>query len=239
MNADHNTFSVNPISALGGAWKLIARNYWLYFGTTSLMLVAACCIPAGGLMVPFLTAGVYAMAFREMRGEPYDLSTAFGGGYKGKSWRIFFAAVISGLPWLPLTIMSQFIDRVENAPQETINAFLIAALVVFIIALLWSITCVFWISLIVDRDVSFAEGFSRSASAAWANSPGLVLLYIAAGMLLIGGALVLCVGVLFVYPLIMVAFAVAHRQVFPDLAPPPNPGGPPGPESYGSLGHGM
>jgi hypothetical protein len=240
MSAAYNRLSINAITSISGGWNLLMRSYWQYFAVTSIMLVAACCIPAGGLMVPFLTAGIYAMAFRAMRGEPYDISTAFGSGYKGKSWRIFFAALVSGLPWAPLTIMAQFTEKIEKAPQETINLFLLAALVFFAIAILWSITCVFWIALIVDKDLGFAEAFFLSATAAWMNLPGLLLLYIATGILLTAGAFAFCIGVLFVYPLMMLAFAVAYRQVFPDDSPRGFQHQPPPPGSYAaSFGQGI
>lgn len=232
MNTDYNRFSVNAITAIGDGWKLLASNYWPFFGVSSILLIAVCCIPAGGLLAPFLTAGIYAMVFRALRGDHYDLSTAFGDGFKGKSWRVFFAAVVAGLPWAPITVMAQFIDRIENAPQETINMFLIAALVFFAIAIVWSLTCVFWIPLIIDKNLSFGEAFGLSARAAWANFPGLVLLYIISGVLLALGTLAVCLGVLFVYPIMMVAFAFAYRQVFPDTAPPAFGQAPPPPEAY-------
>ncbi|HCA57839.1 MAG TPA: hypothetical protein DEP46_07655 [Blastocatellia bacterium] len=232
MYTDYNRFSVNAFTAVSDAWGLLSSNYWPFFGVTSILLVAVCCIPAGGLLAPFLTAGIYAMVFRSLRGEQYDLSTAFGDGFKGKSWRVFFAAVVAGLPWLPLTVMSQMIDRIEKAPQETVAIFLIAALVFFAIAMVWGLTCVFWIPLIVDKDLSFGEAFGLSARAAWMNLPGLVLLYIISGVILTIGMLAVCLGMLFVYPLVMVAYAFAYRQVFPDDKLPSPGHEPPPPDAY-------
>lgn len=235
MYTDYNRFSVNAFTAVSDAWGLLSSNYWPFFGVTSILLVAVCCIPAGGLLAPFLTAGIYAMVFRALRGEKYDLSTAFGDGFKGKSWRVFFAAVVAGLPWVPLTVMSQMIDGMENAPQANINSFLIAAFIFSAIAIVWSFTCVFWIALIVDKDLSFGEAFGLSARAAWANFPGLVLLYIISGVLLGLGTLAVCIGVLFVYPIMMVAFAFAYRQVFPDTSPQSFGYEPPPPTAYQGI----
>ena len=236
----NDRLSLNPITSISGAWDLIKDNYWLFCGVTSLMLVVACCLPAGGLLVPFVTAGVYAMAFRGMRLEPYDFSTAMGQGYKGKSWRIFFAAIVAGLPWIPLTVGAQFSDRLENAPESAMYTILIVSLVLFVIALLWGITCTFWIALIVDRDLSFGDAFLESARASWMNSPGLILLNIVNAMLLTAGALLLCVGALFVYPIVLVSYAIAYRQIFPDTSPPIYQNEPPPPHAYqGSFGQGL
>lgn len=74
-----------------------------------------------------------------------------------------------------------------------------------------------------------------SASAGWSNLGGIIVLFIFEFLICLLGLVALCLGILFVLPLVFAANAVAYRQVFPwikgnfNMSPPP-------PAAYGDFG---
>jgi PhnB protein len=83
-NLQYQPGSIDAGACVSNAWNLIKPNYWLYFGITALMVVAAfilSCIPFLPILLQVfvmtpLTVGIFAVLFREMRGEPVDVSGA-------------------------------------------------------------------------------------------------------------------------------------------------------------------
>jgi uncharacterized membrane protein len=85
------------------------------------------------------------------------------------------------------------------------------------------------------------EALKLSARAGWSNVGGIIVLAILGFLVALVGVLALCIGVLFVMPIIIVAWAFAYRQVFPDSGPSPAYRyEPPSPDAYqGSFGQGV
>jgi uncharacterized membrane protein len=107
-------------------------------------------------------------------------------------------------------------------------------MVLFLISIVVQISLFFALPLIADHEgLSAMDAMKLSVKAAWSNIGGLILLGILEFLIAIVGVFALCVGVLFILPLLYAANAFAYRQVFPDTkqnfqnAPPP-------PNSYGN-----
>lgn len=68
-----------------------------------------------------------------------------------------------------------------------------------------------YLNAIVDRDMSVMEAFNYSSSITQNNKLPLLVLWLASVLILLAGALALCVGLIFAYPLIWVIGFVAYR----------------------------
>lgn len=256
---------IDATGCISNAWNLIKPNYGLYLGISLLTLVAISCIPCVNvfLMGPMM-GGVYYVALRAMRGEPVE----FGMMFKGfeKFVPLMVIGIIQSIPGIIYQVLnfsfrlsdiglraiqggsgSRDIDFYQAGEPEILLAggLLVVVIVVSIVLMLfsiaWAITFTFAIPLAMEHNIGPIEAIKLSARASWGNVGGIIVLAILGGLLGFAGALALCIGFLFVVPIIWVAWAFAYRQVFPDLLPPVYRTEPPPPDAYGagSFGRGM
>ena len=99
-----------------------------------------------------------------------------------------------------------------------------------VVNLIVSALTTFAYPLIADRDVSGGQALLLSIRSGLANIGGLILLLILLGLMALGGALVCCIGILFVAPVITAALFAAYQSVFgrtggssQHTSPPPPP----------------
>jgi len=260
--------AIDATGCISNAWNLISPNYWLFFGISFvavLILFAVQLVPFVGpvimvLLTPPLMGGVYYVALRAMRGESVD----FGMMFKGfeKAGPLFLIGAISAAPTIIFTILDIFLrstqvlmeaimrnqgrNQFQAAPNIAVagGVIVLVAVVVgvfVIISLLWSITFAFAVPIAMDQDVDALTAIKLSARSSWSNFGGVLVLMILAWLMSFGGALLCCVGLFFVLPIVNVAWAFAYRQVFPDLGPNANIRyEPPSPDVYqGSFGQGL
>ena len=91
----------------------------------------------------------------------------------------------------------------------------------------------------MDQDVDVITAIKLSARAGWSNIGGIIVLAILLWLLSLLGILALCIGILFILPILYAAWTFAYRQVFPDLGPDNRQYTPPPPDAYaGSFGQG-
>lgn len=104
----------------------------------------------------------------------------------------------------------------------------------------WSLAFAFAVPLVLDRGLSVTEAAITSFRAVMANLGGIILLSIFLSLIIVAGALLFCIGALFVWPLVYVSFAFAYRRVFPDTEEQKGFDMPPPPEAYyGTFGEAM
>ena len=250
--------AIDATGCISNAWELIKPNYWLFFGISLLTYVLIACIPCLNviLMGPVM-GGVYYTAFRAMRGEPIEFGMMF------KGFERFVPLMVVGIVQSIPSIIYQAFDisiRVSNASLGSIlqgrggngdgdlaiaggflAVIIIVSLILMIFAIVWGISFAFAIPIIVENEnMSPIEALKLSARAAWSNVGGIVVLAILSFLIAFVGVLALCIGVLFVLPVIWVSWAFAYRQVFPDMnRGPAYRYEPPSPQSYGNFGQGM
>ncbi len=108
----------------------------------------------------------------------------------------------------------------------------------FVIA--WQITFKFALPILTDNDgLGIGEIIKLSARAGWSNIGGIIVLVILQTLVILVGVLALCVGVLFVIPVIWASNAIAYRMVFPESPQGGIYNEPPRPDYYGgSFGQG-
>ena len=255
---------IDASGCISNAWNLIKPNYGLYLGISLLALVAISCIPCVNVFImgPVM-GGVYYVALRAMRGEPVE----FGMMFKGfeKFVPLMVVGLIQNIPAIiyqgvdiSMRIAGNSLTAILNqgqrngdidfyqAPEPNIAlaggllvVIIVVSIVMMIFWIVWSISFTFAIPIAMEHNVSPIEAIKLSARAAWGNVGGIIILAILGFLLSLVGVLALCIGVLFVIPVIWVAWAFAYRQVFPDLAPSVFRNEPPPPDAYGSFGQGM
>ncbi len=252
-------FESGAISAgdcVSNAWNLVKENFGMYLGIALVAGLLAGCIPCISLfLVGPIVGGVFYVVLREMRGEPVEFGMMFKGFDK------FVPLMVIGLIQAIPEIIGQILrvgvqvgqiglDGSRNGnffagsdPSIAIasGVLIIAAivgLVVIVFAIAWRVLLFFAIPLALEYDIGPIDAMKLSAQAAMSNVGGLIVLFIFEGLMVIAGVLALCIGLLFVIPILYAANAFAYRQVFPwiqdnfNMAPPP-------PTAYGNFGSGM
>jgi hypothetical protein len=253
--------AIDATGCISNAWELIKPNYWLFFGISLLAAVCVGCIPCLNIFITGpIMGGVYFVALRQMRGEPIEFAMMFKGFEKFVPLMVI--GLIQSIPGIisqglnySLRISdavikgsqgSRGIDYYQSAADPEIflaGGMLIIVIVVSIFFLLfsiaWAVTFAFAVPIAMEHDIGAIDAIKLSAKAGWSNVGGIIVLAILLGLMAFGGVLVLCLGILFVLPIIHVAWAFAYRQVFPDLLPSTFRNEPPPPDAYGNFGRGM
>lgn len=246
MNIQYQSGAIDPTGCISNGWELVKRNYWMYFGITILAMIIVGCIPVVNwfLFGPIM-AGVYTCFLKEMRGEPVDFGMMFKGFEK------FVPTMIVGLLQLLPTIIYQIVSWTMDigrfiamsqgrTGQDVATGISIASgifgLIFLVVSIVWAITFAFAVPLVAEHNLKPMEAIRLSASAAWSNIGGLILLWILAGLLGLAGMIALCIGILFVMPIVYAAMAFSYRQVFPDMGPQNYHNAPPSPDMYGGSG---
>jgi len=257
--------AIDATGCISNAWELIKPNYWLYLGITlvaGLIIVALSCIPIVGIvMFAPVSAGIYYIALRAMRGEYIDFGMLFKGFEKFKV--LALVGLIQGIP----SIIGQILDivfRVLNLLVTTsqrsrgvdyyqsntgdfalaggmLVVIIVVAVVIMLFSIAWSITFAFSVPIAMDQNVDAMTAIKLSARAGWSNLGGIIVLAILLALIGLASVIAICLlGPLWVSPIYTIAWAFAYRQVFPDLGPSQYRTEPPSPEYYqGSFGQGM
>ncbi len=251
-----NRSAVRAADCVSEGWRIISSNYGLYLGMTFvflLILFAVNFIPyIGGIVNQFLygmfICGIYIAILTSERGGQPDFGMLFGGF--NYFLQCFVVMLIQLLPSLvimtvlvPVFLLSgsgNLLDPNSIKPeqiQQMINPQMIIFMVVlylFVILLTFvlKIFLLFALPLVADRGIGVGEALSLSFKAATGNIGGLVLLVLLEILIVIGGFLMLCIGIIFVLPIIFAAEIAAYRQVFPDNQSRFN-NEPPRPDAYG------
>jgi len=239
--------AINPSDCISNGWNLVKQNYGLFFGISIVALLLVSCIPCLNIFIAGpVMCGVYYCFLKEMRSEP----VSFGEMFKG--FETFVPAMVVGLiAAIPETIGQVLRLTVnladlglrsgsgENYFQSNdtqialaggLLAFvIIGGIVLFFLSVALRVSLFFALPLIVEHRLGAVDAMKLSAQAAWGNIGGLILLFLLEFVVALVGVLALCVGILFVLPIIYAASAFAYRQVFPNLGlnfqtapPPPN-----------------
>lgn len=253
--------AIDATGCISNAWNLIKPNYGMFLGISVLTYILVACIPCLNvfLMGPVM-GGFYYTALKAMRGEPIEFGMMF------KGFERFVPLMVVGLIQMIPSIIYQVFDvsiRFSNVGVESILAgsnsrsgeldpsiifasgyfivIMIVAVLLMIFSIIWAISFAFAIPIAMENEsLSPIEALKLSARASWGNVGGIIVLAILSFLIAIGGVLALCIGVLFVLPIIWVSWAFAYRQVFPALAPSPFRNEPPPPDAYqGSFGQGL
>jgi uncharacterized membrane protein len=111
-NIQFTPSAIDAGECVSGGWNFISRNYWTYFGMTTLLTLSSIvisCIPFVPILfqifvVPAVTVGIFYALLREMRGEPVE----FGMMFKGFENYVpaMLVGLINAIPQVIFTILS-------------------------------------------------------------------------------------------------------------------------------------
>ena len=248
MNSENIQFkrgAVSAVECVSKGWAIVKPNYLMFFAITLGIAVLGCIPVVSWFLIGPVFVGVYAALLKQYRGEQADFGMLFSGFSK------FFPALVIGiLLILPGIVLNTYnlglriaqVLAIFDASGLTGSAATIFTIVGFLInitafvaSILFWITFAFALQLLADKNLPLMETIKISAKAGWANFGGLLLLSLILGAMMIGGILVFCIGIFFVFPIIYAANTVAYRQVFPMAKQPGQFNNPPAPQNYGNI----
>jgi len=251
-----NSSAVRPGDCIGEGWSLIKDNYGLFFamGLVSVVIVLVLSlIPYVGSVINQIIAGpllcgIYIALLAKMRREPLNFSMLFEGFNRFlPSALIVF---IQSLPWFlvslgALLFVSSDFGAADSAHFQTQSfpPFLDRKFIIvigflwfaaFALSLVLQVLLYFAIPLVAEYNLGFIEAVKTSINAALSNIGGIILLIILEILMMIGGVFLLCIGFLFVLPVVYAANIIAYKQVFPGVQPFLT-NEPPQPDAYGGT----
>jgi hypothetical protein len=234
MNIDFNRNAIRPMDCYRKTWELVKPRYGLMLGICLVGVLIGSFGPLGLLIGPMM-CGIFICYLKLMRGEPIEFNTLFSGfDYFMPGWVVALVQVIPiMLIQIPYVIWIMFlsIGNAINTPRGRrgggdpnplfASAFLISVaidtLLIMVVGGVLQMLFVFGYALVVDRKLGGLDAIKLSARAAFANLGG-VLGIMAINLLLGIAGLALCyVGAILIIPVTMGVWAVAYRQVFPEL----------------------
>ena len=202
-------------SCLSGGYDLLKNNFGLLFGGTALFLAiqfAAAIlgfIPLLGILISLanfvasgpLTGGLYLLFLKAKRGHPAEVSEIFA-GFKVALAQLFLAnvvvALLSCLAALPgsVVIAGGVISMVvAHSPTPTGTlVVVVGALVVFVPIIYLSISWMFTLALVIDKQMDFWRAMELSRKMTGKHFWKCFLLLLMLGLINLGGVLVCGVG---------------------------------------------
>ena len=229
--ADFQTGVVRPIECMKEGWEIIKNDYWILF---AVMLVGAL---IGGfsfyILFGAMLCGISYCYLEKFDGRP----VVFEHLWKGFNWWLpglvvtlfMFVPTIFVYLILYFPVLAAIVMGSKLSPEEfmglLIGAFAVDLVVIVIMVCLHTLI-IFSFPLIVDRNLGPFAAMKLSARAVWHNLGGIAGLYGVAFLLSLV-AMMTCIGIYFVGPILLAGNLAAYRRVFPrgnrfDHPPPPN-----------------
>ncbi|HMT08329.1 MAG TPA: hypothetical protein PKA82_10020 [Pyrinomonadaceae bacterium] len=263
----HISFESGAIRAgdcVSNAWNQMSAKFGLYLGVGLVTYIMVGCIPIVSIFLfgPVM-AGFYYVSLKDMRGEPVEFGMLFRGF--DKFLPLMIIGLLQSIPAIIIQILrfvSDFASLMGSggfgSPPSRRGDFFqssglpdfglseglmiglaIVGVILFLISIVWAIVFRFAIPLAMEHDLGVTDAIKLSASAAFSNIGGIILLFLLYIVVALLGVLALCIGIFVAIPVIWIADAFAYRQVFPlieqrmNFEPPP-------PTAYGSsFGQGL
>lgn len=222
--------AIDATDCISQGWELIKSDYAIFILIAFVFLLLTLGIGyipyIGGILSiaasgPML-CGIYKTMLKKRRGEPISFANAFEG------FNNFFPAfVVTLLPVIPSLIFGLVIGLTMGLTSGSVMGtpggargfsalLIVSVLIVYLFVFFLQILMFFALPLIAERDLGIADAVKLSFKGATQNLGGIIVLCILEGLILIGGVIALCIGVLFVLPIIHAANVAAYKSVFPD-----------------------
>jgi hypothetical protein len=231
---EFSTGAIRPFEVFQEAWDLIKDEYWLIFAITIVgMLIAGASMY---ILIGPMFCGIYLALLRKVDGNRADFNDLWKGfEFFGASIPVVLAVVVPMIIWMCVLFFTIYVPIIAAAMAGrggegiVIGSFFAVIVLDIVVAVLMTVVhslLIFAFPLIVDRRLSGVEAIRVSAKAAMKNLGGIAGMIGVSFLCVLVGYLAFCVGVYFVMPLLMAAYTVAYRRVFPKLEdrqfePPP------------------
>ena len=193
-----------------------------YLIVTWLITAAINCVPRIGGIINFflsppLQAGFTIVALAQLKGRPWTFGDFFGGFQKFGS--LLGYNILAGLCMIPpLIVLAALVFVAVTSGNEGNTGVALAAGVAAIPAFLFVVyfavrISLFGVVLILDRDCGAVEAIQGN----WRLTRGHVLEFVVVGLvtglMLLGGALLLLVGFLFVFPFVQLTWTAGYLLI--------------------------
>jgi len=220
---------------VGNAWALLKNNFGMVFGGVAIFLLIEIVvsvmaqIPILGIAISLvntlltgpLMGGVYYFLLKNMRRQPTEVGDIFYG------FRLAFAQLLLGYlvlailvflamsPGLGIMAVPIFVMVRHGAPE--VGPMLVALLgfvIAMIPAIYLSVSWLFTLPLIIDRQMEFWPAMSasrRMVAKHWWLVFGLVVV---CGLIKVAGVIACCVGLFFTLPIAFGATMYAYESIF-------------------------
>ncbi len=232
-------YQVDIGSCASRGHTLITSNYGLLLAAVivvGLIMAAASMIPLLNLIVPlFLTGplagGLYRLYLARLRGQPADFGVAFS-GFSSGYWQLvlcqLFPALLGFAIMIPMAMImgpaAIFLGRanVTSGAMATGALAISAATLMLIVMILWIYFYTSWyfaLRLVADKGFQFWPALQLSRSVVGKHWWGVFWFSIVSGVLMLLGAMVCLVGLLYTGPLYVAMSSYLYEDIFGDLAP--------------------
>jgi hypothetical protein len=218
------SFAIGDV--LGQSWDMVKDNIGLAVGATLVVLI--CLVVAGiipclgfiiGLVInPVMIGGLQNLLLKLHRREPAEFSDVFS-TFSTSFLPLFLfglvqmiLSVVAAIPGYAVIFFGTLLaDRSEGA---SLLVTLVGALLILPPAIYLAVSWVFAPLLIVDKRLDFWPAMELSRKVAANNFLGVFALLLVCGLIMIGGALALCVGLFVVTPIVFGAIAITYDELF-------------------------
>jgi hypothetical protein len=240
--------AIAPLDCIRQGWELLRDHYWLFFAVVLVGVLVAGAVPFGLFLGPMM-CGIHLCFHERMRGRPVEFTALFKGvdhfvqSLIATLFQIVPAVIVIVPLYIYMLVEITSLERIQRsggrAPSfaDMSGVFISLGLMFVCVILLSAVVSLFYIfvyPLICDRKLSGVEAVKLSFQAALGNIGGLLGLLALNILLSIAGLMLCGFGMYLVLPLSFASYAVAYRQVFPDLGavaaypppPPPHPDAP-------------
>lgn len=228
--------AIDASGCISEGWNLVKSDYGLFILMCLFPIILSIplnFVPYVGKIINALISapllcGIYIALLAKRRGEVVSFRMIFEG------FRSFIPVfLVKLITTVPALIYAGAIYLLIALPAQTGNTaaigslpgilrggfspvLIVSALALYLIIFILQIMLFFAIPLIADHKLGFVEAVKLSVNAAVNNLGGLILLFILEILLALGGVIALCIGIIFVIPIIHAANIIAYKSVFPD-----------------------
>lgn len=219
-------YEVNISLHFSQAWKLLTEDFWPIIGVSAAVFVgymAAVQVPLigmlAGLIATPLFAGLFYFLLLKVRGQTARIDDCFV-GFQRNFLHLFLLGLIQMvITWgsmIPGALVLVGGVVLMGEVSQGVGFLLIGVGVVLLIlpAIYLSTVWMFSNWLCVDRGLEFWPSMTMSMKAVNKHWLGCFLFAVVMGVVNMTGALVFCVGILFTFPLTLLALAYFYEDVF-------------------------
>jgi hypothetical protein len=213
---------------VGRAWQLVSANLGLVIGSTVVVMV--CMVVAGiipclgaiiGLVVnPVLLGGLYRLLLKLHRQEPAEFGDVFS-TFSTSFLPLFLFGLVQAvltfiaiLPGYALIFLGTLLGERSEGLGVLIS--LVGLVVILPVAIYLVVSWLFSTLLIVDHGLDFWPAMELSRKVTARHFFPILGLAILGWLILVAGALALCIGLLFTVPLFFAMVTIAYDDLFSD-----------------------
>jgi hypothetical protein len=210
-------------SVLSRAWAVVKRNLGPCIGTTLLVylviMVAQQCLSIIGqcLVMGPAFGGLFLYFLKQLRGQPAIVGDAFVGFNKPHYGQLALAGTVQALTGgliaailiVPAAIFYSARISENEFPFGFIAWCIVASLPLIYLTICWILSFAF----IIDQRLRFWDAMELSRKLVNMNLGGWIILMIVNFLLAMAGVLAVCLGLLFVMPVLVCSLMVIYEDI--------------------------